>query len=535
MSQSGTQSIDPVAVPHIDVERIGGVPCVKCRQPMRLEGLDPLSSAQCPHCGTVFSVPCRLDEYVLLRALWEQAGVWTIEALGKDKRSNVLIQVFRGADHSQTRLRYFLRDVQRISKVRHPNIVHVLSMNTNQTQPYVIMDRAPGFQLAKFLAPGRLMREANALQIGLSITEALAAADQKKYVHGDVSSYNVMVDEQGHTTLFNFGWDRIMRFKTDQGIVGGHPWYVAPEKIGGDAATRSSDIYSLGAVIYHMLAGQPPFQGDTDEETALMRQGHLPPDLEAFRDDLNPNTIKLINGLMQPRKQDRYKDFPSILRDIRKAIATESTVVREYDEPPANDLAAALAGQAYDGPAGYHGDPSVFDQGGALGGGPGGGAAGGATRPVRRTRRRNDPTLLIIVSVVLIVGLIIMVVLLANAEKWRNVNYRPPTSADIRANTRPAMPGADDTPESVKRGAYDEAVYTVRDALENGDSADFVPLSNPDVTVTKYPNHHYNVKGYVTSKDDSGASVRRRFTIEVWPTNKEATRWKSARPTLVVE
>jgi len=502
---------------------------------MRLEGLESLSTAQCPHCQTVFSVPCRIDEYVLLRALWEQAGVWMIEALGKDKRSNVLVQVFRGTDHSQTRLRYFLRDVQRISKVRHPHIVHVLSMNTNQTQPYVVMDRAPGFQLAKFLSPGRLMREANALRIGLAVTEALATADQRKYVHGDVSAYNIMVDEQGHTTLFNFGWDRILRFRTEKGIVGGHPLYVAPEKIDGSPASRNSDIYSLGAVMYHMLAGQPAFEGNDDEETAMMRVGFLPPDLEAFRDDLSPTTIQLINGLMQPRKNERYRDYPSIIRDIRKAIAAEEATERDYAGAPSNDLAAALAGQDVEAPAGYHGhsDTGAFDVFSSPPTGEtaaGTGSAAGSGRGKRRVRRRNDSTLMIIVAIALVVGLIIMIVLLANAEDWRNVNYRPPTSADIRANTRPKIQGADDTPIAIKQAAFAEAQDAVRD--EVGNSATFVPFGETGVTVTKYPNGRFKVRGLVTSQEN-GQSYRRTFTIDVWATNAESTRWKTARLKLV--
>jgi len=532
MSNVDSQAVDPVSVPQIEVERIGGVPCVQCRKPMRLDGLQPLSSGQCPHCGTVFSVPCRIDEYVLLRPLWEQAGVWMIEALGKDKQTPVLMQVFRGSDHSQTRLRYFLRDVQRISKLRHIHIVHVVAMNTNQSQPYVVMERAQGHQLSKYLMPGRLMREVNALNIALAIAEALAAADQKKYVHGDVSASNVMVDEVGHVTVFNFGWDRILRFKTEEGIVGGNPLYVAPEKVRGEAASRSSDIYSLGAVFYHMLAGNPPFQGEDDEETALMRLDHLPPDINDFRDDLNGHTTKLVDGLLQPKKSQRYQDYVSIIRDIRKAVTAvqhEARAAGVTAKQETDEFSELFGEQQTREPAGYHGaDPTVFNDMEPVV------RASTAAYSKRRSSRRNDPTLMIIVGVALVVGLIVMVVLLANADSWRHVNYREPARQNTPRHLQP-LPGMDVTPEHVKRQAYDEAKYFMQDYLDNPGTANFLPFTDERVTVTKYPSGHYMVRGYVTSQDDGGQTVRRRYNMEVWPTNKAKTRWKAARPQLVVE
>ncbi|HEX3464014.1 MAG TPA: serine/threonine-protein kinase [Candidatus Elarobacter sp.] len=227
----------------------------------------------------------------------------------------------------------FEREARAEAKIVHPNVVSVHDIGESEDgRPFIVMDYVEGRSLQEIIAQdGPLTSERVAL-LGLGIARALAAAHALNIVHRDVKPANVIVDAQGLPHLMDFGLARELVDDdpgiTAPGVLVGTPFYVAPEQAQFGTASPAADLYSLGAVLYHALTGEPPFTGENAFDVALRRFQEDPADLRAVVPAADPDLAALIHALLERDPVNRPWDAAHVaerLGDIGARLRTTRT------------------------------------------------------------------------------------------------------------------------------------------------------------------------------------------------------------------
>lgn len=205
-------------------------------------------------------------------------------------------------------------EARRSLALTHPNIVRVYTYEKDQTWEYLVMELVEGEDLARYRArqPNHRVIPPEAVQIGIACLDALAFAHEHGLLHNDVKPGNVLIDHQGSVRLCDFGLARLASVEVQRASVGGSPVYMAPERIRGRTGDARSDLYSLGATLYAITSGAPPFGGDDGRAMA----GHLEEDLP-IHDDVPAPLDRILRRAMAKQPEERFASA----REMRDALA----------------------------------------------------------------------------------------------------------------------------------------------------------------------------------------------------------------------
>ena len=231
-----------------------------------------------------------------------------------------------GADHA-VRQR-FLREGRTAAAVRHANVCVVYGADEHDGQPFLAMELIEGMTLAEVLKRDRLSVDA-ALAIAIQIANGLAAAHERGVIHRDVKPGNVMVDAHGKVKLLDFGLARVAgdAVTRTSGLLG-TPAYMSPEQILGGMTDKRTDLWSLGAVLYEMLAGCRPFRGDSEYAVvrAIVEDEAAPPASV-------PATLQgIVCRLLEKEPGGRYQTAADLLVDFR-AVTVGTPTSRKTRTP----------------------------------------------------------------------------------------------------------------------------------------------------------------------------------------------------------
>ncbi|HYZ15507.1 MAG TPA: serine/threonine-protein kinase [Candidatus Acidoferrum sp.] len=206
--------------------------------------------------------------------------------------------------HDETGVLYarFQREALAEARIVHPNVVTVHDIGEHEDgRPYIVMDFVDGRSLAAVLDEGPLSSERTAV-IGIGVARALAAAHGLGIIHRDVKPANILIDEQGTPHLTDFGLARARGLEdlelTAPGVLLGSAYYIAPEQARHGAATPACDLYAFGAVLYHAIAGAPPFGGNGAIDVTLRRFEEVPAPLSARVAGVDEQLAALVHGLL---------------------------------------------------------------------------------------------------------------------------------------------------------------------------------------------------------------------------------------------
>jgi eukaryotic-like serine/threonine-protein kinase len=198
--------------------------------------------------------------------------VWQADdtVLGRRVAVKVLVEEL-AADERATRR--FVREARATARLAHPNVARVFDFGRDGDLPFLVMELLEGETLATRVASGPLP-PAEAARIAAAVADALDAAHQRGIVHRDVKPSNVMLTRDGEVKVLDFGIAAAAdeTYSTTGSGLYATVGYVSPERVAGEPATPASDIYSLGAVLYELLCGRPPFSGPSP---ALVARAHL--------------------------------------------------------------------------------------------------------------------------------------------------------------------------------------------------------------------------------------------------------------------
>lgn len=192
-------------------------------------------------------------------------------------------------------LERFKREGEALQKLKHPNIVGFQDAFEHDEQYVIVMEYVPGGSLYELIKAGPLPIE-RASQIALDLCDALIRAHRLNIIHRDIKPENVLIAEDGTPKLADFGVARLSEGTrmTRTGTKVGTPYYMAPEAWKGETIDAQADIWSLGVVMYEMLAGKVPFDGDSEFSVMTKVCTTPPPDLKKLRKEVPSGLIKII-------------------------------------------------------------------------------------------------------------------------------------------------------------------------------------------------------------------------------------------------
>lgn len=304
----------------IITDQVAETTCSKCGCKIDVAGLDPFMAVECPDCGSIENVPAKLGQFLLLNMIGKggMGGVYYAEdtALGRHVAIKVMLQTL--GDNKEF-VETFKREAQAVAKLNHPNIVQIYAFGKEKGQPYIVMELVSGQRLDKMMEGGRQVDQALVMKIAVDVADALKAADEIGLVHGDIKPENILLDEKGSAKLVDFGLATFAHQGAAEGIWG-TPYYIAPEKIKRQPVDARSDIYSLGATLYHALTGKPPFEGKTPIDVVKARLEHDPVEPSVLRPKIDRTVEGIVMRMLQRQPVRRFPNYSSLLGDLRKVL-----------------------------------------------------------------------------------------------------------------------------------------------------------------------------------------------------------------------
>lgn len=219
----------------------------------------------------------------------------------------------------------FLQEVEITASLAHPNIIRVYTLGEQGGRLYLVMEHLDQPSLEERMEKSGKISEREALEIGIGIASALQFAHELTgLIHRDIKPGNILFGRGEIPKLADFGLAAGARSALgQQDEIWGTPYYVSPERLNREQEDIRSDIYSLGATLYHAMAGRAPFEADTAEEVARRHLMDRPPPLRSLCPEAHEQTVFTLDRCLQKQVEQRwdsYTDFISQLEDARRRL-----------------------------------------------------------------------------------------------------------------------------------------------------------------------------------------------------------------------
>ena len=202
-----------------------------------------------------------------------------------------------------------------LARVRHPNVVTIHGAEQVADQIGLWMEFVRGRTLEQILDQRHVVSAAEAVGIGLELCRAVSAVHGAGLLHRDIKAHNVMRAEDGRIVLMDFGTGRELEDDASSDLAG-TPLYLAPEVLQGQRATVRSDLYSLGVLLYHLVAGSYPVQAGTVREVRRAHERGERTAVQTARPDVPPKLARVIERAIDPRPERRYQSAEALAADL---------------------------------------------------------------------------------------------------------------------------------------------------------------------------------------------------------------------------
>ena len=224
----------------------------------------------------------------------------------------------------------FSEDVNFVTKFRteassaagleHPNIVNIYDVGSENEFHYIVMEYVEGITLKTYIEKKGQLSFKEAVSIAIQVGRGIEAAHNKGIIHRDIKPQNIIISTEGKVKVTDFGIAKAATSNTINSDVMGSVHYTSPEQARNGYVDGKSDIYSLGIVMYEMVTGRVPFNGDTTVAVAIQ---HLQEEMESpktYAPDLPISMEKIILKCTQKNPDRRYESITALLSDLRKAL-----------------------------------------------------------------------------------------------------------------------------------------------------------------------------------------------------------------------
>jgi predicted Ser/Thr protein kinase len=217
----------------------------------------------------------------------------------------------------------FLREARAVAQLSHPHIVTVIDRGEDDGRQYIVFEYVAGENLKELVRRAGRLPVKQAVELAIAVAEGLAFAHEQGLVHRDVKPQNVLLSEEGEVKVTDFGIARSVEVDsgvTQTGTVVGTSSYISPEQAGGGRVTPATDVYSLGVVIWELLAGDVPFPGDNFVTVALRHINEPAPSLLEARPDVPPRLALAVDRALAKDPDDRFPSMEAFEQELRRSL-----------------------------------------------------------------------------------------------------------------------------------------------------------------------------------------------------------------------
>lgn len=220
----------------------------------------------------------------------------------------------------------FRREAQAAASLSHPNVVNIFDVGTDGEVHYIVMEYVEGRNLKQILRRDGPLPLASVLSIGKDVCRALEAAHRQGLIHRDIKPHNILLTNDFQVKVTDFGIARAASTATltQTGTVIGSVHYLSPEQATGGQVGVYSDIYAVGVLLYELLTGRVPFDGESPVAVALKHLHDQPPSLRAKAPDVPEEVERIILRAMAKEPSERYTDISAMLADLKSINLPES-------------------------------------------------------------------------------------------------------------------------------------------------------------------------------------------------------------------
>lgn len=297
-------------------------------------------SAALPPSALTSELPSQIGHYIVRAKLGEGATSEVFLARDQFRQRDVAIKRVRTGYAADSRdghfqQRFFAAEAALVGRLQHPNVVQIFDAVPDPAGPYLVMEYVEGMTLRRFCRADALLSLEQVVEIGFKCAMALGYVFRQGLIHRDVKPANILAVSDGErirdVKITDFGSVFALESDRTQVYRVGSLAYMSPEQLNGDALDCRADMYSLSAVLYHLIAGRPPF--DATQQAAIMQQIYNaePPPLQALRDGVSDALQALIHRGLSKDRELRYADWDAFAQAL-SALVTNSEVPRGPDQ-----------------------------------------------------------------------------------------------------------------------------------------------------------------------------------------------------------
>ena len=307
------------------------VTCSWCETKVFIPGdLAPLAKVPCSKCGHSIMMPMLLRQFELRSVIGSGGSGTVYRAFDKVLERLVAVKLMK-KDFSNDPVAQdnFYREARACAQLNHTNIIHIYTYDEFEGQSYLVMELADHGSLDSRIEKQGRVQELVGLDIGIKIASALDLALKHNLLHRDIKPGNILFDADNEPKLVDFGLARRVEAEPEStSVTEGTPYYVAPEKIKREKETFLSDMYSLGATLYHALTGNVPFEAPTVEELvgAHVNIPLTPPNLVV--PEITPPTSDALLKVMAKNPAERFLSYDEFIMALN--AARSKLLVQQY-------------------------------------------------------------------------------------------------------------------------------------------------------------------------------------------------------------
>ncbi len=300
------------------------IACPSCSQKLDVSGYEPFEEVGCPTCGCTILVPRLFGDFLLEEIIGHGGMAVVYRALDLTLHRDVAIKVLNediAAEEGASE--QFLREGRAAAAINHINVVPIYSAGQVEGLPCLVMQYMEGLSLDRQLERIEGGASMNfCFQVAAEAALGLQAALREGIIHHDVKPANILLDADGVAKVGDFGLAQLLRDDTEHSSDADHwatPYYVSPEKVRTGREDYRGDIYSLGATLYHLFGGKPPFRGGSERAIMDARLEVEPLPLQEIRPDVPPTAARMIHAMLSRDRDSRPQDYGTVVTCMQQA------------------------------------------------------------------------------------------------------------------------------------------------------------------------------------------------------------------------
>jgi serine/threonine protein kinase/Flp pilus assembly protein TadD len=242
----------------------------------------------------------------------------------------------------------FGNELKMARKIAHRNVCKMYYLGEEKGAHYITMEYIAGEDLKSMIRMSGQLSTGMAIKVAKQVCGGLAEAHRLGVIHRDLKPNNIMIDKAGEARIMDFGIARLLKAKgiTGAGIMIGTPEYMSPEQVEGKEVDQRSDIYSLGVILYEMVTGQVPFEGDTPFTIGMKHKGEVPQDPKKWNAQIPDDLNTLILKCLEKEKDQRYQsagEVRSELEKIEQGLPTTERIIAKRKPATSREITVKLS------------------------------------------------------------------------------------------------------------------------------------------------------------------------------------------------